>query len=378
MSQCLHTTLSEFLGESIIYRSLDPLDHRLPRYREVAGRVGLPPDTTPRKCDPAYARVVAEHLRAAATLRSGGRGVERILFVGDTRGNDVIAFRQICQQGSWPGIAFIGRDALSTPATWDLQEHDDRAVVLAPRWRLLDDLDAFCRNRGFPIDDGTAVIVDIDKTAIGARGRNDEAIDRARIDAVQRTLDQLLGSSPAWEACCGLYDRLNRPELHAVTGDNQDIVALLCLVVEAGLIPPDALMGDGAADDVGRLAELLDVMDRRSDRLPPDARPAVRRLCDGLRGGAPSEFSLFRQNEYAATVRRMGLLPEDAPREQRMAEEIVITAEVRAAALRWRARGALLIGLSDKPDAASLPTAAMATAGHRPLHRTEARVVGEG
>lgn len=59
----------------------------------------------------------------------------------------------------------------------------------------------------------------------------------------------------------------------------------------------------------------------------------------------------------------------------RLAMEITITAEVRSAALRWRERGALLLGLSDKPVAASLPTKAMAAAGYRPLHRTEGRVV---
>ncbi len=377
MSRFPLSTLAEFLGDSIIYRSLDPLDPRLPRYAEIAPRVGLSAGTIPRKCEPAYARVVAEHLRAAAALRKRGGAVRQILFVGDTRGNDVAAFEQLCCENGWPGIAFIGRDDRSEPASWHIREDGDRILVFAPRWRLLNELDAFCAERRFPIDEGTAVIVDIDRTAIGARGRNDEAIDRARIDAMQQTLAQLLGEAPEWEACRRLYDSVNRAELHVLTRDNQDIVAFLCLAIEAGLMPSDL----GAAEGANRfrnLAEVLDEADGQDRRLPPDALDLYRRFSDGLRSGIPPEFALFRENEYAATVRRMGLLPDSAARAQRMAEEITITAEVRHAALRWRGQGALLIGLSDKPDAASLPTARMAAAGCLPLHRTKARVVGEG
>jgi len=377
MSGFIRTTLAEFLGDSIIYRSLDPLDPRLPRYAELAPRVGLSSEVAPRKCQPEYARSVAGLLRAAAKLRNSAGVVERILLVGDTQGNDATAFKQLCRDSGWPGIAFIGRDDLSESAAWNVCEEGDRTLVFASRWRLLDDLDAFCRSRRFPIDERTAVIVDIDKTAIGARGRNDAAIDRARIDAVQRTLDQLLGKAPAWEACRRLYDSVNRAELQPLTGDNQDVVAFLCLAIEGGLIPLELPAADGAGSS-NDLSKLLDGADGQSSHLPPKALVVYRRFRDGVRRGSPPEWAVFRENEYAATVRRMDLLPDNAPREQRMAEEITITAEVRAAALRWREGGALLIGLSDKPDAASLPTAEMAAAGHLPLHRTEARVVGEG
>jgi hypothetical protein len=47
-------------------------------------------------------------------------------------------------------------------------------------------------------------------------------------------------------------------------------------------------------------------------------------------------------------------------------------------ALAWRARGALLFGLSDKPDEASLPSEARAAEGCRSLHETATHVVGAG
>jgi hypothetical protein len=37
------------------------------------------------------------------------------------------------------------------------------------------------------------VIIDIDKTAIGAKGRNDKVIDRARLAGIYRTMDSVLG-----------------------------------------------------------------------------------------------------------------------------------------------------------------------------------------
>ena len=58
-------------------------------------------------------------------------------------------------------------------------------------------------------------------------------------------------------------------------------------------------------------------------------------------------------------------------------EEIVITQEIRDMAFVWRDRGALLFGLSDKPDEASLPTPAQVERGFQPLHRATTHSVGE-
>jgi hypothetical protein len=57
-------------------------------------------------------------------------------------------------------------------------------------------------------------------------------------------------------------------------------------------------------------------------------------------------------------------------------EELLITQEVRAVALDWREQGALLFGLSDKPDEASLPDDALAARGYRPIHQMETHAVG--
>ena len=72
----------------------------------------------------------------------------------------------------------------------------------------------------------------------------------------------------------------------------------------------------------------------------------------------------------------MGNLPEDTPVEQLLQEEITITEEVRRAALSWQERGALLFGLSDKPDEASIPDDELMSQGFRPIHRVETDVLG--
>jgi hypothetical protein len=43
----------------------------------------------------------------------------------------------------------------------------------------------------------------------------------------------------------------------------------------------------------------------------------------------------------------------------------------------WRRRGALLFGLSDKPDEASIPTPELASQGYRAIHRTATHVIGQ-
>ncbi|MCK4316841.1 MAG: hypothetical protein KAX24_13820, partial [Anaerolineae bacterium] len=81
-------------------------------------------------------------------------------------------------------------------------------------------------------------------------------------------------------------------------------------------------------------------------------------------------------NEYQATVERMGQLDDDAPVAELLEQEIVITQEVREVALAWREQGALLFGLSDKPDEASIPTDDLAAQGYRAIHRVETHAVG--
>ncbi len=45
-------SVSEFLGDRIVYRKLMPYDNRLPSLDEIARQIGLPAGQIPRKQDP--------------------------------------------------------------------------------------------------------------------------------------------------------------------------------------------------------------------------------------------------------------------------------------------------------------------------------------
>ena len=92
--------------------------------------------------------------------------------------------------------------------------------------------------------------------------------------------------------------------------------------------------------------------------------------------GDPTPFKAFRRAEYIETISKMGTLDDDAPVSNLIAEEILITQEVREAALAWREEGALLFGLSDKPDEASMPTVELALQGYLPIHSVKTHAVG--
>jgi hypothetical protein len=59
-----------------------------------------------------------------------------------------------------------------------------------------------------------------------------------------------------------------------------------------------------------------------------------------------------------------------------LAHEILITQEVREMALMWQAAGALIFGMSDKPEEASIPTESLASQGYLPIHQTVTHAVG--
>jgi hypothetical protein len=92
--------------------------------------------------------------------------------------------------------------------------------------------------------------------------------------------------------------------------------------------------------------------------------------------GDPTPFKEFRFNEYLATVASMGSMDDSTPVEELLSKVITITQEVRHAALGWKEAGALLFGLSDKPDEASIPSAELASQGYQAIHQVETDVVG--
>lgn len=370
------SSVHEFLGDFIVYRNLVPMDPRLPTLSELRPVVGLAEDAVPRKSAVEYAQVIVHQLREARVLDLTGASIERLVYVGDTRLNDGTAFANVCRAGGWPGLAFIGSEQEAPPKV-EIVSQGSGSLTLANRWSALFDFDRFCQGEGFAVDERTAVIVDLDKTALGARGRNDRVIDRARVDAVRQTVSDLLGGGFDAESFQRAYDCLNQPEFHPFTSDNQDYLAYVCLILGSGLYELDALVEEVRAGARSGFGPFIAEVNRRRGELAADLREIHEGIYARVQEGDPTPFKAFRYNEFRTTVGRMGHLEDGAPVAALLAEEIVITQEVREMALAWRERGALLFGLSDKPDEASLPTAELAAQGYRPIHRVETHAVGE-
>jgi hypothetical protein len=367
------TTLSEFLGDNVAYRNLVPSDPRLPSVADLRADLGLAGGAIPRKSEPAYGQVVAELLRRARQLDRPGATIERFLLIGDTALNDGTAFRNICAAGGWPGWAFIGRDSPQDPPKVVIE--DDLHV--ANRWAALPAFLAFLDKEGFALDEGTAAVIDLDKTAIGGRGRNDGVINAARVEGVRCTVADLLGESFDLGAFEVAYDELNQTAYHPFTTDNQDYLAYICLMLGAGVYGlPDlvAQVQEGTLTDFVGFIERIQA--RRDELEGTGLTPIHDDVWRCVQARDPTPFKAFRYNEYLTTVARFGDLPGGDVTEL-LQMRIVITQEVREAASALRQRGVLLFGVSDKPDEASLPSQQQAEAGMVALHHLETVAVGQ-
>jgi hypothetical protein len=338
--------------------------------------LGLGDAGLPRKTEPSYARVVAEMMRVADRLRGGNGRFDCLLVVGDTEHNDGTAFSNLCEALDVPGGAFICDEGNDPPKLETLQS-GSRTLYRSNRWRLLDDFDRRLRADGLEAGTTTAVVVDIDKTALGARGRNHGAIDGARFDAVKRTASDMLGSEVDLPMALTAYDHINQPPYHPFTTDNQDFVAYLCLIVGSGWIGLDDLSDGILQRRWTTFADLLACVSNQAGGLSAGLSTIHGQVTTAVKAGDPTPFKKFRAAEYLETVSRMDAAGVANDLDTVLAGRITITREVLLWAHEWRNRGALLFGLSDKPDEASMPSPELAAKGYKPLHRTEALVVGE-
>jgi hypothetical protein len=381
-----YTSVQEFLGDLVVYRNLIPFDQRLPTLDDVRDAARVPQGITPRKSQPAYARVIVRLLRSARKIDAPQAALERLIYVGDTRMNDGAAFANIARAGGWPGMAFIASEKDDPLPPRVVECGDDSGgsttLYLADRWAAITDpasgpsFEQFCHEREFVIDEHTAIVIDLDKTALGARGRNDHVINQARVEAVRRTVGDVLGDAFDAGAFQAAYDRLNQTEFHPFTTDNQDYLAYVCLILGSGLYRLDPLVKQVRAGDLASFEQFIGQVEERADELSPSLHKIHERVYDRVQAGDPTPFKAFRYSEYRATVERMGCLDDDAEVDDLVGHEIVITQEVREAALRWQSLGALLFGLSDKPDEASIPTPELANEGFESIHRVETHAVG--
>ncbi len=179
-----------------------------------------------------------------------------------------------------------------------------------------------------PVDATTVILLDIDKTLLGARGRNDTVIDQARTAAMEAVCIDALGAA---------FDRAAFHEVASI-------------------------------HDIARLVEHV-LPARNTSFHAAHSAIAARMTADD-----PTPFKAFRRREFVETVARMRASggAEGVPD---LAAEVVLTGEVLDVARRWQRMGALIVALSDKPDESAVPDETQRQCGYLPLHRTQARIV---
>ncbi len=363
-------TLGDAMADMIAYRNVQPADARVPGLLDCWREAGLDHAYIPRKTAPEYAAALAHILQAAQAVRGVPAPLRRLLFVGDTPMNDGTAARNMGRH--LPMRGFIGADRPAQPAVAEWQGE----LLMANRWAALADWLPQVQAAGFALDEGTALLLDVDKTCIGARGRNDRLIDAARVAAIRRTMEAALDGALSEAAFTAVYDPLNQPEHHPFTADNQDYLAYITLMVLGGCCSAEELWRGRGDGRLARFEDFVALCEGRRERMSPGLRAAHAEVCQGLAAEDPTPFKGFRRVEYLETVARMNALPAGATAEQVLSGEIVITAEVYSLACRARDAGALVFGLSDKPDEASFPTEQGAAQGLKPLHRTVMKICG--
>ncbi len=350
--------LAALLGDNVAYRSLRPCDQR----------IGFaPPAQLPRKLDAAYGALVVELLGATQAVTRPGVAIRRTLVIGDNLATDGTMFRHVrALLGSGEAVIVDETGAPPTLAP------GAGGLARADGWAALEQWAAYLSAQNFVIDQHTAVILDVDKTLLGPRGRNAQVIDGARRHAMRATLTAVVGAAFDDATFERALVRFNTPAFHPFTGDNQDYVALLCLIVSGGIYDVDALAAaiSGGIADPGQL--LADALDRPV--LPTALQRTLAAIQEGWASGDPTPFKAFRQAEYRATVAAMNVA-STWPTAARLDAELCITGEVWALAQRWQRQGALVMALSDKPDEAALPAATLAAEGFRPLHHIATHLV---
>lgn len=353
------TTIAELTGDLVIYRDLQPYDPQLPDSATLRADVGLPAGQVPRKRDAAYAQVVLRLLQTVQ-LRRDLPPLRTLLVIGDTE-NDRLMGVHLRRTSGLPVYTFLGRDDLQAePAMQEL-----RGTTTANRWSLIDEWLATVSTRP-PLSDGAwqrvAVLLDIDKTLLGARGRGDAEINASRSEAAVQVARQMLGDALDPAAFDALYTELCKTEYHGLTLDNQDYTVYITLLIHAGVLRLDALR---QGMERGTIARFSQVLNEARTRLPNRLRELHSEIVAAHEQGDPTPFKAFRRAEFAATVARM------ADGRLRLCREVVGLAQ------RLHHNGAMCMAASDKPDEASLPSPEQAAAGLLPLHRTPALIDGD-
>ncbi len=321
--------LSDFFENNIVFRELEPVNKNLPGFSTLRGKLGL--SVLPRKKDKEYVKVLSEMFRATGNF-------SKIIYIGDTLMSDLSVINNFAESGLFKTMGIITREG----EVDGFEENEN--YIFSGSWANLPNALACIENKFFSVDKRTVVIIDIDKTAIGARGKNEKAIDRARMDAIFM-LAKMAFKDISLGEFLSVYNEVNKREFFSITEDNQDFISILSMLVYGGAL---SLAGLRSAQSI--LSILMRVKTEN-----PVLSEYAETVLQNVKMQNPTAFPQFRKAEFEKTIARMDFMQDKTPVETLLSEEIMITGEVYDTALDLKNRGALVFGVSDKPALSSIP-----------------------
>ena len=327
--------LNTIFEDYIVFRELNPLKKGLPSFSELKKQLKL--DFLPRKKDIEYAKVLTSLFKKIGDF-------EKVIYFGDTYLNDGSVIKNLTELDEYKVFGVITEE----------REQDyikfKGNVILNTKWRNLLPILEILERRGFLLDEKTIVVIDIDKTFIGARGRNNKAIDKARMDAIKSIIEDTLGEIEE-DRFDYIYSRLNRRNLHPFTGDNQDIVAIMSIIFYGDYYALGRFIREFYA---GKWREPLEFFNAITISPNEKTYKLLEEVKENLSKRNPTAFPTFREREFSCTIKRIDFLPDESDVGKLLKEEILITREVYEVGLIAKKKGALVFGLSDKPELSSI------------------------
>ena len=344
-------TIADLTADAVIYRDLEPCDPALPRLATLQASLKLSAGSPPRKRELAYAQVIQALCQVAQAARNAPP-LSAFVVIGDTE-NDRLLAAHLRILSALPVYGFIGEDRPVAPEA--LHWHGDTAT--ATRWHLLKPWAAQLEHQGV-VWARTALLLDIDKTLLGPRGRSDGAIDDARAEGALTVATALLPSLDV-SRFRRTYSELCHKEWYSFTLDNQDYVVATALLIAVRALDLAELR---AQVEAGESDGFAGVLAATTAHIPADLMPLHAELRASVAAGDMTPFKAFRRAELTATLERMA----DG--------RLTLCDALFALGQRLKALGVLCFAASDKPAESALPSPAQVAAGMLPLHRTLAVV----
>jgi hypothetical protein len=364
--------VSDLLNQQIILRSMERLDTGEKLLGTSRGFA--------RKYQQPYAKAISDHLKRRFP------GVKRVLYIGDTYKNDGTVIRNLQALG-WDASGLICEPSLGIERLW----FDD--ILYTNHWA---DLVGFIDKVQSKVGPTTLAIFDIDQTLWAPKGVHEGPLSNTRTAAMSRLIDEYVVdpdnevARSAKARIDPLYHEISEAKYLGLTVDNEDFKAAICVFLSLNIVFNQQRLesngreaGAAVFEELGRLGAIEFTEFIRTSYISNFAHPSrvdeanitrfimetlstvqtyqyglygeangilVAKIIDHIQhifretvGVAPTQYSAFRAKELEEALGSVG---EDRDFDERL----VLNKPAWDVGMWLKRRGAVLLGLSDRPD----------------------------